>query len=134
MTCAMGDLIATYTIVAEPEAMKTWAKVLRDPNPIHLDPEVVRAKGLGDRVINQGPVNLAYITNALGAAFPSGTIELLDVRYLDNVFGGDTVEASGKITDITDADGLRRYGCDVWLAVRGRGLVLSGRAIVVQSL
>ena len=134
MTHAVGDTLPSFVITATPESMKIWAVILHDPNPIHLDPEVVRAKGLGDRVINQGPTNVAYIMNALHAAFPGGAIEMCDVRFLDNVYGGEVVEASGKITDIGEADGVRRTECDVWLKATGRDLVLSGRAIVAERL
>lgn len=134
MTYAVGDTLPSFVITATPESMKIWAVILHDPNQIHLDPEFVRAKGLGDRVINQGPTNVAYIMNALHAAFPGGTIEMCDVRFLDNVYGGEVVEAAGKITGISEADGVRRTACDVWLKATGRDLVLSGRAVVAERL
>lgn len=139
MTLAVGDAISPFTIAVTPESMKVWAKILHDPNPIHLDPAVVRAKGLGDRVINQGPTNLAYIVNALHGAFPGGMIEMLDVRFLDNVFGGETVEASGKVVAVAESGGRRRTTCEVWLKAIGRDLVLggpvlSGKAVVSQAL
>ena len=52
--------------------MKTFAVALADPNPIHLDPEAVKAAGLGDRVINQGPAGLGYLLNMLHEAVPRG--------------------------------------------------------------
>ena len=64
------------------EAMKLWAKVLRDPTPIHLDPEAVRAKGLGDRVINQGPANVAAAINPLLTRFPGQVLTDLSVRFV----------------------------------------------------
>jgi hypothetical protein len=66
-----GDTLKPFRIArVSPEGMKAWAKFLHDPNPIHLDPAVVKAKGLGERVINQGPANLAYLINMLQAANP----------------------------------------------------------------
>ena len=47
------------------EKMKLMAALLHDPNPIHLDPEAVRGLGMGDRVVNQGPANQAYLVNML---------------------------------------------------------------------
>jgi acyl dehydratase len=107
--------------------MKAWARFLHDPNPIHLDPAVVRAKGLGDRVINQGPCNLAYIISMLQSAVPGSSLESLDVRYVDNVYGGDAVEAGGKVTAKTG----HALACDVWLKVDGRGPVVTGTATVL---
>lgn len=132
MTGAIGDDIPTFKIEVTTASIKFFAGVLRDPNPIHLDPAAVRAKGLGEGQINQGPANLAYVINALTAAFPTGAIESLDIRFVDNVFAGETVEAAGKIIDIIESTDLRRATCEVWLRVIGRGLVLSGQAVVSQ--
>jgi acyl dehydratase len=117
-----------------PAGMQAWARFLHDPNPIHLDPAAVKAKGLGERVINQGPANLAYLINMLQAAFPGGFIESLEVRYVDNVFGGDAVEAGGSVTDVTTDGASRRFTCDVWLRADGRGPVLTGRATISTSV
>jgi 3-hydroxybutyryl-CoA dehydratase len=130
-----GDLLKTFRIDAvSPEGMKAWAKFLHDPNPIHLDPAVVKAKGLGDRVINQGPANLAYLINMLQLAIPNSQIESLEVRYVDNVFGGEAVEAGGTIKDIATDGAMRRISCDVWLRAQARGPVLTGTAVLAAML
>lgn len=124
----VGDALPRYVIErVDPEAMKQWAVFLADPNPIHLDVEVVKAKGLGDRVINQGPINVAYMMNMLMAAFPGCRIEAMDSRFLDNVYGGDTVTASGTITAI---DG-NRISCAFSLDAEGRSTVNTGTATVI---
>lgn len=127
MSYAVGDALPEFTIPAvDPEAMKQWAVFLADPNPIHLDAEVVKAKGLGDRVINQGPANVAYLINMLMAAFPGGRIAAMDTRFLDNVYGGDTVTARGRVTSVEDA----LVSCEFTLDVEGRGPVNSGTATI----
>jgi len=127
MRYAIGDALPPFVIESvSPEAMKDWAVFLADPNPIHLNVEVVKAKGLGDRVINQGPINVAYMMNMLMAAFPGGRIESMDSRFLDNVFGGDRVVASGTITAVEDG----RVACEFTLAADGRGPVNSGTATI----
>lgn len=127
MTYAVGDALRPFEIVADPEAMKQWAVFLADPNPIHLDVDVVKAKGLGDRVINQGPANVAYLINMLTAAFPGGQIQAMTTRFLDNVYAGDRVVAQGTITAV-DAG---RISCDFTLEVGGRGAVNSGTATIL---
>jgi 3-hydroxybutyryl-CoA dehydratase len=130
----VGDSLKPFRIASvSPEGMKAWAKFLHDPNPIHLDPAVVKAKGLGDRVINQGPANLAYLINMLQSAIPDGRIESLEVRYVDNVFGGEAVEAGGTVKDVSAAGPQRRISCDVWLRAEARA-VLTGTAIVATSV
>lgn len=130
-----GDTLKPFRIASvSPEGMKAWAKFLHDPNPIHLDPAVVKAKGLGDRVINQGPANLAYLISMLQAAVPKAHIESLEVRYVDNVFGGEAVEAGGTVKEVSADGSERRMSCDVWLRAEARGAVLTGTAILAASL
>lgn len=130
-TINVGDELQPFRLaVVKPEAMHAWAKFLHDPNPIHLDPQAVRAKGLGDRVINQGPANLAYVISMLQRAFPTAMIEALDVRYVDNVFGGDAVAASGKVTAVEDAGERRTVTCEIALHAEGRGPVITGTAVL----
>lgn len=127
MTYAVGDALPPFTIDGvSPDAMKDWAVFLADPNPIHLDVEVVKAKGLGDRLINQGPANVAYMMNMLMTAFPGGRIEKMDSRFLDNVYAGDSVIASGTVTAI-EGD---RIDCEFTLDVTGRGTVNVGTATI----
>lgn len=112
-------------------AMKTMAVLLRDPNPIHFDPDVVAALGMGDRVINQGPTNMAYVVNMLVAwAGDPARIRALKVRFLDNVRAGDRVVAGGVVTSVV-RDGRHRIAeCDVWLDVVGGPRALAGSATV----
>lgn len=128
---AVGTDLPPYSIAAvDPESMKLWAAFLRDPNPIHLDPRAVQAKGLGDKVINQGPANLAYIITMLQRALPGSMLVSLEVRYAGSVFGGDAVEAGGKITEVArEASGLR-LGCEVWLRANDRDPAITGQAVL----
>jgi acyl dehydratase len=124
---SVGDCLPARRIESvSPQNMRRLAETLRDPNPIHLDPAAVAKLGLGDRVINQGPANLAYIINMLHAAFPGAQLLQLDARFLANVFGGDAVEAGGRVTAIAE-DG-KRITCDTWLNVDGRGPAVSAQA------
>jgi 3-hydroxybutyryl-CoA dehydratase len=111
----------------DPELMKVFAVALDDPNPIHLDPEAVKAAGLGDRVINQGPAGLGYLLNMLHDAAPGARVEELKVRFSANVFGGDRVEAGGVVESVQDG----RASCKVWLDVTGGRRALSGTATLV---
>ena len=65
MTPAIGERLPGLAVTVEAAPMKPMALLLRDPNPIHLDPAAVARIGLGDRVINQGPLNAAYIWEML---------------------------------------------------------------------
>jgi acyl dehydratase len=127
-----GDALPELVIESvDPERMKTMAALLRDPNPIHWDVESVRALGIGDRPVNQGPNNMAYLVNLL-AAFAGGfeRVTALRVRFLGNVFAGDRLVAGGEVTGLDD-DG-RTVHCSVWLRRDGDpdDTVMAGTATV----
>jgi acyl dehydratase len=109
------------------ERMKTLAIVLADPNPIHLDPAAVRALGMGDRVVNQGPANFAWVLDMLREAVPGAQISDLKVRLLANVFADDRVVAAGRV----DAVDGGRLSCSVWLDVDGGSRALDGTATLI---
>jgi 3-hydroxybutyryl-CoA dehydratase len=129
---AVGTRLPPYSIAAvDPESMKLWAAFLHDPNPIHLDPRAVQAKGLGDKVINQGPANLAYVITMLQRAFPGSTLVSLAARYAGSVFAEDTVQAGGTIVEVAgEASGVR-IRCDVWLRANERDPAITGQAVLV---
>lgn len=128
----VGDSLPVLRIESiSAEKMRQLAAVLRDPNPIHLDPAAVAKLGLGDRVINQGPANLAYIINMLRAAFTNSRLLQLDARFLSNVFAGDAVEAGGRVTSLTHAADGTRVACETWLNVDGLGPAVTANALVL---
>jgi acyl dehydratase len=89
------------------EKMKLMAAILRDPNPIHFDVARVRELGMGDRVVNQGPSNMSYLLNMV-TRWSGGvpTLRSVAVRFLGNVFAGDRVECTGRVTAVDDEAGL----------------------------
>jgi acyl dehydratase len=113
--------------------MKTMAALLRDPNPIHWDPDATRALGMGDRTVNQGPINMAYVMNMLVSWVGNEPSRLrgITLRFMANVFNGDRVEAGGRVTAVREVNGERLADCEVWLDVTGRTRALAGTATVV---
>ena len=122
-----GDVLVPQTFGPVPaEKMKTLAAILRDPNVIHIDRDLVRRRGLGDKLINQGPINLGYVTNMLEANFAPGAIARLTVRFGSNVFENDTVTAGGSVTEAGDAE----VTCQVWLELPDGTRAVEGTAVV----
>jgi acyl dehydratase len=110
--------------------MGLMAAILRDPNPIHWDRTEVAARGLGDRLINQGPINVAYICNAIAAWAGPTALRSLTVRFTANVFDGDEVVAGGVVTGVDDAGAVILATCDVWLDRADGTRAVDGRAVV----
>ncbi|HEY4279611.1 MAG TPA: MaoC family dehydratase [Conexibacter sp.] len=128
----VGDVLGPRTIASvDPELMKLFAEILDDPNPIHLDPAAVRAMGLGDRVVNQGPANFGYVLAMLREAAPEAAVRKLDVRLGGNVFAGDRLIAAGRVEQVEEAAGERVLACRVWLENDGGTRVLEGSATLV---
>jgi acyl dehydratase len=116
-----------------PQRMQLLAAILRDPNPIHWDREEVAKRGLGDRLINQGPTNLGYITNMLMAWAGPACLRQLDVRFTANVFDGDRVVAGGVVTGVRHENGERLVDCEVWLDRAEGTRAVSGNATVALA-
>jgi acyl dehydratase len=113
------------------DAMKTVAALLNDSNPIHFDVESVAALGMGDRVVNQGPNNMAYIMTMLGTwAGGPAAVRGLRVRFLGNVFAGDHLTARGTVTGLREGGGERLVDLDVRLERAEDDRVLDGTAVV----
>jgi len=128
VSAAVGDELKLFVVEAvSAKAMKEWAVFLHDPNPIQLDVAVVKAKGLGERVINQGPANVAYVMNMLLAAFPACRIARMDSRFVDNVYAGERLEAGGTVRAV-DGNAVQ---CEVWLRADGGRPVIAGTATVL---
>ncbi|TDD80945.1 protein dehydratase [Saccharopolyspora karakumensis] len=133
MEVTVGARLPEWRVSAvSAEKMKTTAALLADPNPIHWDAEVVRVLGMGERPINQGPLNMAYVLNML-AAWSGGHDRLrrFRVRFRGNVFAGDELSAGGVVTGVRAEAGITLADCDVSLDVAGGATVLSGTATVV---
>lgn len=124
---SVGDELPRLVIESvDAEKMKTMAALLGDSNPIHWDVATVRELGMGDQPVNQGPNNLGYVMNMLGEwAGGAERIQKIRVRFLDNVFADDRLEAGGTVSAIGD-DGT--VECDIWLARDGTHPVLAGTA------
>jgi acyl dehydratase len=132
MDVAVGTPVPAWVIESvSPEKMKIFAAIARDPNPIHWDRAAVAERGLGDRLINQGPTNLGYVVNMLLAWTGPASLRDIAVRFTSNVFDGDVVTAGGIVTGVRSEAGERLADCDVWLD-RGDGTrAIAGTATVV---
>ena len=123
-----GESLPELSLEVRPEPMKVMAAILRDPNMIHLDPAETARLGMGDRVVNQGPLNLGYVHSMLaGYAGGAGRIRSTVFRFHGPVHAGDRVVASGVVTGPADAGGV---GCAVWLDVEGGRRAVSGTAVI----
>ena len=131
MNVEVGDRIPDWDMPSvRPERMRTMAAILRDPNPVHWDPRVVAARGLGEHTINQGPLGLSYMVNMLHAWSGPTSVRRIVMRFPLPVFDGDHIVARGVVTAVREAQGRRFADCVIWLQRDGTVHPLEGSATV----
>jgi len=135
VTVTVGTELPTWDVPAvSAEKMKTMAALLDDPSPIHFDVVTLRALGMGDRPVNQGPLNMGYVMNAVtGWAGGPDRLRRLRVRFLGTVLAGQALLVTGAVTAVREQDGKTLADCDVALSVVGGEAVVSGSATVALS-
>ena len=130
-----GDKIKVWLYTVKQRDLVNWSNFLNDPNPIHLDKNIVKILGLGDNCINQGPANISYIINSISYNFPEASIINLKNKLKGNVFSGDKVTVRGEIIDIKDT--YESIVLNLFLSLdtqRTKSLVISTAKIALNKL
>jgi acyl dehydratase len=124
----VGDELPPMVIEIGAQPMKTVAALLRDPVPMHFDASVAESMGLGNKTINQGPLNASYLIEMV-TRFAGGpeAVRSVDVQFLGLVVADDTLTCSGKVVEVDDAAGTASLELE---AKVGDRQVLSGTAVV----
>ena len=112
-----GFTLKDWQFLVPQESMNTWAVILDDPNPVHLDASAVKQVGLGDKTINQGPANIAYVLNMIEENFPNSQILKMNNKMTDSVLEGDLVTVSGQITEVKAKGDQFIASCSIKLTV-----------------
>ena len=130
-TTTVGTEIPPIHVHVEAEPMKVFTLITDDPNPIHWDTDAVQAAGLGNRVINQGGLNVGYVFNAVTAWTGSwDSIVGTKVRFLGNAFAGDDLVAGGKVASVDDYATPPTATVNVWLRRSDGAELVSGTVTV----
>lgn len=101
----VGDRMPEWSTTVEGSRMKVFSLITQDPNPIHWDVAEVAALGLGDRCVNQGGLNLAYVLDALDEWLVGrARVKTVRTRFLGNVFEGDVVVVRAVVENARGID------------------------------
>lgn len=123
ITLEAGVSLPPFTVEVDAASMKVFSLITGDPNPIHWDTAAVSRAGLGDRVINQGGLNAAYLVSSVSAWLGgAGTVLSTKFRFLANAYAGDTLRGGGEVAEV-DGDVAV---LDLWLGRNESDLVLRG--------
>lgn len=106
MDLKIGDSFSTSRLVTD-EIIRKFAEVSGDYNPIHLDAEFAAKTRFGKRIAH-GMLSGAFISAVLGNEFKDRKIVYLSqtMKFTAPVFIGDTVTATGTITNIREDKGI----------------------------
>jgi 3-hydroxybutyryl-CoA dehydratase len=112
------------------EAIRKYAAITRDNNPIHLDPAFAESTAMRG-IIAHGTLSLSLIWQSLSDAhWPTcRDVIRLDVRFLRPVREGDVVIAGGALKDPSGV-------YDVWVRVESatrNEIVISGTAMITSD-
>lgn len=130
---SIGDEIPSWTMESVTrERMRTMAAILRDPNPVHWDDELVAALPLnfGKRTINQGPLGLSYMINMLHDWAGVGCIKRIFMTFPHAVLSEDRVTACGVVTGVSDEGVVE---CDIWLDREGMKPLEGNASIQIET-
>ncbi|CAN5628730.1 MaoC family dehydratase [soil metagenome] len=106
MDVNIGDTFSTSREVTD-ELIRKFAEVSGDYNPIHLDEEFAKTTRFGRRIAH-GMLSGAFISAVLGNEFKERKIVYLSqtMKFTAPVYLGDTVTATGTITNIREDKGI----------------------------
>jgi 3-hydroxybutyryl-CoA dehydratase len=112
-------------------AIRRYADITRDYNPIHLDPEFASKSQMGG-IIAHGTLSLSLIWQSLSQTcrLDDASNIVLDIRFIRPVREDDWIVCGGALTD---ACGIY----DVWVRAESpsrRELVISGTATIAAAL
>lgn len=93
----MSHILETATLTVTPEAIRAYAELTDDFNPIHLDPQFAASTAMGG-VIAHGTMSVCLLWQALFRSFgPDAFAALeLDIRFVKPVRIGETLTAGGE--------------------------------------
>lgn len=125
----VGSQLEPYVVPSvDPTRIKLASALLDDPNPIHFDVGAVRRLGLGEALVNHGPINLAYLINTAMQVAPVGArLRGFRGRFVGNVFAGERVECTATVAEVDAEHGLLRLELN---AAVGDRKVMTGEAVL----
>ena len=113
------------------EKINRYAEASKDFNPIHVNEEFARNTPAGGTIAH-GMLILAYVSQMMTSAFRERWLRSgrLNVRFRTPARPGDTVTASGKVSQIEGVEGGNLVTCEVLCANQNGEVIINGEAKV----
>jgi acyl dehydratase len=125
---AVGDPLGPEVRETSRLQLLAYASVSRDLNLIHHDPEIARAEGLPDTIV-QGTLKAAFLARLVtNFAGESGTLRRLTVQYRGVDVPGAPLTAHGLVEQVDPERG--EVQCALWLENATGERTTRGSAVV----
>ena len=95
-----------------------------DFNPLHTDPEVGKAVGIGQ--IAHGMLIMGFVGQAITDWVPKKFLKKLSVRFAGMTRPGDVVTVTGKVKEKVAEGGVKKIVCDVQAKNQKEEVLISG--------
>jgi acyl dehydratase len=95
-----------------------------DFNPLHTDPEVGKAVGIGQ--IAHGMLIMGFVGQAITDWVPKIFLKKLSIRFAGMTRPGDVVTVTGKVREKVADGGLKKIICDVQAKNQKEEVLISG--------
>jgi acyl dehydratase len=105
-----------------------YAGASGDYNPVHSDEKFVREVAGYPTVFAHGMLTMGMTGKALTNYVGDGTLTYYGVRFVNQVWPGDTLTATIEVTDIRDENGAKVADLAVTTTNQDGTTVLSGQA------
>lgn len=93
-----------FSVTITPKMMDLFCEISGDVNPLHRDDHFAQSSGFDHRVV-YGLLTASFFSTLAGVYLPgvNALIHRVDVRFIQPVYIGDTLNVSGEVTDRIDA-------------------------------
>jgi acyl dehydratase len=98
-----------------------------DMNPMHHDDALARSAGYPE-AFGVGMLNAGYLATYCTDLFGTETVRRFRTRFKGLVWRGETLEASGRVTDANGGAGQQRICIDMTLTTSAGRVVVDGSA------
>lgn len=96
-----------------------------DFNPLHTDPEVGKAVGIGGTIAH-GMLIMGFVGQAITNWIPKKYLKLFGVRFAGMTRPGDVVTVTGKVTEKKEVSGEKRIVCEMTAKNQKDALLVTG--------
>lgn len=123
---------ATSSMVITAEKIDTFAEVIGDFNPIHVNDEAAKAAGFPGRIAH-GALSASLISAVLGNDLPGpGAVFVeLNLRFRRPALIGDHVTGVAKVSEINPKTGRVRMKC--YCEVDGKQICRGDAGVIVKK-